>query len=115
MADVPEVTRQQRLRIVILICCSFGRNLAYYRAWRGEEHQYFLSLASNHPIFWRAVNNNFFDMCVLEWCKLFADKQGKHGWRTIVTDPPKFEADLLSHLGLDTTTFENKILYRTLF
>lgn len=46
-------------------------------------------------------------MCVLDWCKLFADKRAKHGWRQIVTDVSKFEEELLCYLGLDAATFEN--------
>jgi len=67
------------------------------------------SLANDHPIFWRAVNNNFLDMCVLEWCKLFTDKSGQHYWGNIVTDSQKFEAELLRYLGLDTAAFEQEI------
>jgi AbiU2 len=109
MTGIPETPRKDRLRIVVILCCSFGRNLAYYRAWWGKEHEHFLSLANAHPIFWRAVNNNFLDMCVLEWCKLFAAKSGKHYWGNIVTDAQKFEADLLRHLGCDAAAFEKEI------
>ena len=109
LIKAPEVLRKERLRIAVILCCSFARNLAYYRAWWGKDHQHFLALANNHQIFWRAVNNNFFDICILDWCKLFADKRGKHGWRQIVTDISKFEAELLCHLGLDAATFESEI------
>jgi hypothetical protein len=67
------------------------------------------SLANDHPIFWRAVNNNFLDMCVLEWCKLFTDKSRKHYWGNIVTDSQKFETEPLRYLGLDTAAFEKEI------
>ena len=109
MTSAPEVPRKDQLRIVVILGCSFARNLAYYRAWWGEEHQRYLSLANDHPIFWRAVNNNFLDMCVLDWCKLFADKGGKHSWRQIVPDAPRFEADMLRHLGLNAAIFKNEI------
>jgi hypothetical protein len=46
---------------------------------------------------------------VLEWCKLFADKQGKHYWKKIVTDAESFEAGLLQHLDLDTATFQSEV------
>lgn len=109
MTNAPEVPRTDLLRMVVILCCSFARNLAYYRAWWGEDHGHFLSLTHPHRNFWLAVNGNFLDMCVLDWCKLFADKGGKHGWRKIVTDARQFEADLLAHLGLDAATFENEI------
>jgi hypothetical protein len=54
------------------------------------------------------VNGNFVDMCVLEWCKLFADRNGKHFWGTVVTAPDSFKAGL-RHLRLDEGAFQNKI------
>jgi hypothetical protein len=59
--------------------------------------------------FWRAVSGNFVDMCVLEWCKLFADKKGKHYWENIVADPSAFRLDLLQHLGIDEAELEDEI------
>src|SRR5687768_16055834 len=109
MTNASRMPRRDLLRRVVILCCSFGRILAYYRAWWGEEHQHFLSLANDHPIFWRAVNNNFLDMCILDWCKLFAYKRGKHYWGEVVTDPSAFEVALLRHLGLETETFQNEI------
>jgi hypothetical protein len=95
--------------MVVRLCCSFARNLAYYRAWWGQEHEHFLSMARPHKDFWVAVNNNFFDMCVLDWCKLFARKSEKHYWRNIVSDPQAFEADLLRRLGCDASGFEGQV------
>jgi hypothetical protein len=46
---------------------------------------------------------------VLEWCKLFADKNGKHNWEKIVGDPAGFKAELLEHLGLDEAGFAKEI------
>jgi hypothetical protein len=78
MASAPEVPRKNRLRIVVILCCSFARNLAYYRAWWGEERQGILALAHPHRNFWVTANNNFVDMCVFDWRKSFADMSGKH-------------------------------------
>jgi hypothetical protein len=61
-------------------------------------------LSEYHPqaSFWRQVNGNFFDMAVLDWCKLFGDQKqtplkrvGEHHWRRVVSDPEMFEARLL--------------------
>jgi hypothetical protein len=109
MPSDPKALRRNQLRMVVRLCCSFGRNLAYYRAWWGDEHQHFLSLAHSHGDFWVAVNNNFFDMCVLDWCKLFARKSEKHYWGNVASDQSKFEADLLHHLDLDASAFKNQI------
>ncbi|MGA7325448.1 MAG: hypothetical protein WBX25_13400 [Rhodomicrobium sp.] len=51
-------------------------------------------------------------MCVLEWCKLFGDDKaklkswGEHYWARIVSDPAKFESELLQHLNISPSTFD---------
>ncbi len=101
------MSRIERLRRIATLCCSFGRNMAYYRAGWSEEHKYLLDIANGN--FWRQVNGNFLDMCVLEWCKLFADEKAKHYWRKIVTDPYAFKAGLLKCLGLEDAAFSGHI------
>ena len=59
--------------------------------------------------FWNTVNGNFLDMCVLDWCKLFVERNGKHSWRRIVADPDAFRTDLLKHLDLDQDAFDEEI------
>ena len=61
-----------------------------------------------HPLsdFCITAYNNFLDICVLEWCKLFGDKKGEHYWGAVVTDTVKFEKELLQHLSVDTAAFE---------
>jgi hypothetical protein len=48
-------------------------------------------------------------MCVLEWCKLFADKKGKHHWKNIVSDPDDFWTRMLRNLGTDEAGFHREI------
>jgi hypothetical protein len=77
------LTRRERLRRVVILCCQFIRNLAYYRVggqyptgWKAPPLQPTAS-------FWRIVNGNFIDACVLEWCKLLGDTKGQHCWDRI--------------------------------
>jgi len=88
------MTRRQYLRRIAILCLHCLRNIAYYRAgWsRGS-----LVLRSQ---FWVAVNGNFLDICVLEWCKLFGDSRGKHYWRKGISDPTVFIDGLLQRLGM---------------
>jgi hypothetical protein len=111
MIDNPQMPRKDRLRRVVLLYCSFARNLAYYRIAWSEEYRHLLNLPHIYGYFWRAANNNFLDMCVLEWCKLFADRQGKHHWSKIVTSMSKsvFEESLFRHLGLEADAFKEEI------
>lgn len=100
---------RDRRRRVVLLCISFARNLAYYQA--GQCGPARALLCASHPkaVFWRQVNANFLDVGVLEWCKLFGDRKGEHDWRQVVSDPTKFEVDLLQHLGMDRATFEQEV------
>jgi hypothetical protein len=67
--------------------------MAYYRA---GHHR----LTNASPEFWITVDGNFIDMAVIEWCKLFGDRNGKHFWAKVVADPPRFEDMLLGHLSM---------------
>jgi hypothetical protein len=86
------LTKQEQLRRVMLLCCHFARNLAYYRAgWRRGQ----IRRATE---FWVTVNGNFVDHCVLEWGKLFgitaSDRQGVHYWKNVVSDKTRFEMEM---------------------
>jgi hypothetical protein len=108
--DDPPLSPDERRRRVVQLCCSFLRNLAFHRAGLDIEVQNKL-LDARHPqaAFWREVHENFFDMCVLDWGKLFADGKkgnwGKHHWRRVVENPDRFEADLYATLGVRPTEF----------
>jgi hypothetical protein len=68
--------------------------MAYYRAgWRDAK-------AIFTSAFWTTANSNFLDIGVLEWCKLFADRNDPHFWRNIIGDAAAFEAGLLAELGI---------------
>ncbi len=101
------MTRGDRLHDVLKLCGSFARNLACYRVGWSEEHKHLLSFDNDD--FWRVVNNNCLDVCVLEWCKLFGDKRGEYYWGNIVSDVVSFKADLLLHIGLDEERFNREV------
>jgi hypothetical protein len=76
----PPLTRQERLRRVILLCAACSRNIAYYRAgWNGKSPLFSGELQAT-------VNSNFVDVAILEWCKLFGDNDEEHHWSKIVME-----------------------------
>ncbi len=97
------LSRRERLRRVVLVCCHFTRNLAYYRVGHPGEPRY------PNRDFWVTTNGNFLDQCVLEWCKLLGDLRGEHHWKQIVSDPVTFEAEILRHLGMTAVQFDDYI------
>lgn len=93
----------KRLRFSVLLCIHGLRNLAYFRVGRQiKDH----ALLGDFMI---TVNNNFLDICVLEWCKLFGDKKAVHYWSKVVDDTAKYKPALLSTLGMDGSQFDGYI------
>ena len=99
------MTRRERLRRVVILCASFARNVAYFRAGQNQTGSAARALSQPRSAFWTQISANFLDIAVLEWCKLLGDEKDKHFWRNVVTDPPAFEARLLTHLGMTASDF----------
>jgi hypothetical protein len=59
--------------------------------------------------FWKTVNGNCLDMCVLDWCKLFGGRNENYSWKRVVEDPDAFKSALLEHLGLDDAAFGGQL------
>lgn len=113
------LTPTDRVRRFQRICWHFARNIAYYRAARGDDNK----LVTPETKFWRVVNSDFVDVAVLEWCKLLGDKPSwlikskkpfepsRHSWEYIVgkvldESPSEFRKNLLEHLKLNESQFE---------
>jgi hypothetical protein len=107
-----QLTKSQRCRRVLILCVHFTRNLGYLRGaekvpagWKGKP------LHGNVNFCITAYNNSL-DICVLEWCKLFGDDPARlsgwseHYWGKVLSNPAKFEMELLHHLNIDTAAFE---------
>lgn len=97
-----DLTKRERLRRVILLCCHFTRNLAYYRAGHGRL------TGGNYSQILATIDGNFLDMAVIEWCKLFGDRNGRHFWAKVVNDQA-FEGAILTHLGQSADQFAGYI------
>jgi hypothetical protein len=104
------LTLDERLRRMVQLCSSFMRNMAFHRAGLQQEVQSKL-LKSSHPqaAFWREAHANFFDICVLDWCKLFTDARGEHHWCRVVSDRQRFQMDLCIALGIEVADFEKLV------
>lgn len=78
----------------------FIRNAAYYRAFNAAP------AIRRREQFWRTLNGNFIDICMLEWCKLFGDLRAQHHWSKSITDSNAFLAGLYEHMSLSEASFE---------
>lgn len=66
--------------------------------------------------YWILIYNNFLDIAVLEWCKVFGTDSEPTHWKTIVNDHTAFREGLLNCIGLDenewSAFWENVNSYR---
>jgi hypothetical protein len=95
------MTHEERIRRVAIVCCHCLRNIAFYRAgWKQKKLRV-------RRQFWVNANGNFLDTAVLEWCKIFTDRNGKHHWKRVVSNHSSFAAGLFAHLGMTKKEFAN--------
>jgi hypothetical protein len=96
---VPPLSDEDRVRRTVILCRHCLWNIAYVRAgWsRGKIRV--------RREFWVALNGNFIDAAILEWCKLFADPSGLHRWSKSVADQTDFAAALYHRLRLTESEF----------
>jgi hypothetical protein len=45
-------------------------------------------------------------VCILEWCKLFADPHDPHHWQNVVSTPAAFQGDLCKRLRVSAARFD---------
>jgi hypothetical protein len=77
-----------------------ARNAACHRAlskYKDELNQ----------VYWKLIWTNFFDIAILEWCKIFGSKREKTHWEKLVDDPVSFYQGLLNALEIDKTDWES--------
>jgi hypothetical protein len=46
------------------------------------------------------------DLCTLEFCKLFGEKNGQHYWRKVITDQESFFSGLLAAIAMTAQEFD---------
>ena len=83
-------------------------NISAYRVnWKTVAQKKELRVDND---FWKRANGTFFDMSVIEWCKLFADSKGKHHWTKTFNDRSKWKQDLLQHMSMKEEDFDCELL-----
>ncbi len=79
-------------------------NIAAYRVnWQSENNVRHQRVDSD---FWMRANSAFFDMAVIEWCKLFSDNNGKHHWSLTFPKKQEWKNLLLRHMQLDEDAYD---------
>ena len=91
--------RCTRLQRTSALCQHTIRNLAYVQVLSERKTEW------SHIHFWICAHNNFLDVGILEWCKLFTDVSGKHHWTRTVSNRAKFEMLVHSAAGMSKSEF----------
>lgn len=89
MAATKEQLNDHIFRLVSVI-----RNAASNRSLEDYKSQFKQS-------YWIIIFNNFLDMAVLEWCKVFGTHSEPTHWKKIVEDHESFRKGLLGRLAMD--------------
>ncbi len=88
MSDKILKVANQVFRLVYVI-----RNVAYHRSL----HEYKDKFEQNY---WILIFNNFLDIAVLEWCKVFGSNKDETHWSNHIKDKEEFRKQLLYRLNL---------------
>lgn len=70
--------------------------MAMHRALRDRS----AVCAPQSSLFWISVRNNFFNVAVLEWCKVFADKRSKYYYQSVMRQYYHKDFDINSEIGI---------------
>ncbi|AMD92006.1 hypothetical protein AXF15_02005 [Desulfomicrobium orale DSM 12838] len=88
---MPIMDKKELIPGIIMLCGCCIRFLAYYRAGDRIQKKHKNKIQMQ---FWIYVSNSLLNMCILEWCKLFCEKDGKHFWKNGVEDEREFKNGL---------------------
>jgi len=69
------------------------RNVAHHRSLQKYKDEF-------NQNYWIIIFNNFLDIAVLEWCKVFGSRNEATHWSNHVKDQDTFRQELLSRLKL---------------
>jgi hypothetical protein len=97
----PYMSNMQKDRIIVHLdrLLYVVRNVACHRALS----QYIVENSQNY---WKLIFNNFLDVAILEWCKVFGSKREKTHWGKLVDDQVSFHQSLLNALKIDQSGWE---------
>jgi hypothetical protein len=83
-----------------ILCEHVIRNAAFHRAMSSAG-------IKTPSEFWKTAQNNFLDVSILEWSKLFCDVKGKYYWKRLSADARKIELGLIDVLKISKEDFDS--------
>lgn len=116
MAEAP-LTELEKMRRVLIVIQSAALNFGYFRGAKTMTHE---EVEVELTDIQRRTDNNFLDMGVFDWCKLFAEREHQYWGRFISTDKrDAFAEGLFKAVGKDDVAWksyvEEFLVYRDKF
>jgi hypothetical protein len=96
MTNFKEESSEHIFRLLYVV-----RNAASYRSLEAVNWDEF------SQSYWIVISNNFYDIVILEWCKIFGTDNEQTHWKTLVRDYNSFRNGLLKRLGLDESGWQS--------
>lgn len=85
----------QIFRLVFVV-----RNVAYHRSLLKQKDNF-------EQNYWILIFNNFLEIAVLEWCKVFGSNTDTTHWTNHINDEAGFRSNLLKRLNLTQPEWDN--------
>jgi len=103
-ADEDLIQRERTWR-TMQIAISCINNIAAYKAnWQKIDGVDKL-IVDRH--FWVLMNGNFLNVAVLDWCKLFAESNGKHHWSCSFKN--EWKEQLFARMAMSQSKFKKEL------
>ena len=75
------------------------RNVAHHRSFNSFRDDF-------NQTYWILISNNFLDVAILEWCKVFGSRSDATHWTSNVLDEAAFRAGLFEKLKINKAEWE---------
>lgn len=83
-------------------------NIAAYRVnWEFQGDKKVPRVKSD---FWIRSNGALFDMAVIDWCKLFADRRSKHHWSVLFPKKNEWLTKLTEQIQMSESAYEAELI-----
>jgi hypothetical protein len=106
--DILSESRRLRIRRTFQLANHCISNIAAYKAnWRKNAMNESELVVERD--FWKRANGNFLDIAVLEWCKVFSEKNGEHHWSRIFKHKQEWMREFCQYMNMSQKEFHAEL------
>ena len=106
--DALSKSMQLRIRRTFQIANHCISNIAAYKAnWRKNATNESELVVERD--FWKRANGNFLDIAVLEWCKVFSERNGEHHWSRVFKLKQDWMREFCEHMRMSQKEFHTEL------